>query len=191
MTPLSSAVTARSWRSTRAGKSRTIVESEEYRRIFKDITTRQDSRAADHWKISGHRGSVLAAGVDGPVTGNGCLLGIIDDPFENWKEAQSLNTRNAVWDWWRGTFRTRVWEGGAIILIMTRWHEDDLAGRLLLDQPGRWKVLRLAALAETQAERDQNNKYLGLPLGESDPVGRKPGEPADAETVLEKGYDRD
>jgi predicted phage terminase large subunit-like protein len=161
----------------KSGESRAIVESEEYRRVFPDVRTRKDSRAADHWKIAGHRGSLLAVGVAGPVTGNGCMLAIIDDPFENWKSAQSPTIRNSVWEWWRGTFRTRVWEGGAIILIMTRWHEDDLAGRLLQDQPGRWKILRLAALAETQAERDNNNKYLGLPEGESDPVGRKPGEP--------------
>src|SRR5262249_28345496 len=80
-------------------------------------------------------------------------------------------------EWYRTTFRTRIWEGGAIILIMTRWHEDDLAGRLLAEQPGEWTVLRLPGLAETQEERDLNNERLGLPVGEPDPLGRAPGEP--------------
>ena len=63
------------------------------------------------------------------------------------------------------------------MLIQTRWHEDDLAGRLLQDQPGRWAVLRLPAVAETQEERDENNRRLGLPLGALDPLGRQAGEP--------------
>jgi predicted phage terminase large subunit-like protein len=120
---------------------------------------------------------VVAAGVGGPITGHGAALGIIDDPFENWEQAQSQNTRDRVWDWWRGTFRTRVWENGAIVVIMTRWHEDDLCGRLLSEQADRWTVLRLPALAETQSDRDQRNKKLNLPLGEKDPLGRSPGEP--------------
>jgi len=102
--------------------------------------------------------------------------GIIDDPFENWEQAQSQVIRDKVWEWWRGTFRTRVWEDGAIILIMTRWHEDDLAGRLLAEQGDRWTVLRLPALAETQEDRDQRNKKMGLAEGQADPLGRAPGE---------------
>lgn len=84
--------------------------------------------------------------------------------------------RNRVWDWWKGTFRTRIWEGGAVVLVMTRWHADDLAGRLLSDQANLWTVLRLPALAETQEERDEANRRAGLPLGQPDPLGRSPGE---------------
>ncbi len=120
---------------------------------------------------------MLAVGVGGPVTGHGGLLGIIDDPFENWEQSQSLTIRDRVWEWWRTTFRTRIWEHGVIVLIQTRWHEDDLAGRLLQDQPGRWAVLRLPAVAETQDERDENNRRLGLPQGALDPLGRQAGEP--------------
>lgn len=158
-------------------QAREIVNSEEYRRLFPEILLRDDSRAGDHWRLaSPYRGQLVAAGVRGPITGKPAVLGIIDDPFEDWAQAQSVVFRNHVWDWYRGTFRPRVWMGGVIILVMTRWHEDDLAGRLMADQPGRWHILRLPALAETQEERDLNNEFLGLPKGETDPLGRKPGE---------------
>jgi predicted phage terminase large subunit-like protein len=105
------------------------------------------------------------------------MLGIIDDPFENWAQAQSPTIREHVWDWYRTTFRTRVWEGGAIVIICTRWHDDDLAGRLLRQQGEGWQVLRLPAIAETREERAQNNAFLGLPALGEDPLGRAPGEP--------------
>lgn len=159
------------------GQARAVVESQAFQRLFPDIATPRSSRAKDEWAIDGHRGGMRSSGVGGPLTGYGAGLGIIDDPFENWAQAQSLTTRNAVWDWWKGTFRTRIWEHGAIILVMTRWHEDDLAGRLLSEQAREWTVLRLPALAETQEERDKRNTKLNLPVGEPDPLGRAAGEP--------------
>jgi predicted phage terminase large subunit-like protein len=162
---------------SKSRQARQAVESTEFGELFPGISTRRDSRAVDHWELDGRRGGMLAVGVGGPVTGHGGLLGIIDDPFENWEQSQSQTIRDRVWEWWRTTFRTRIWEKGAVILIQTRWHEDDLAGRLLLDQPGRWAVLRLPAVAETQDERDEANRRLGLPAGALDPLGRQPGEP--------------
>jgi predicted phage terminase large subunit-like protein len=159
-----------------SAEARACVESDAYAALFPEVRTRQDSRARQQWRIAGHQGGMLAVGVGGPVTGHGAFLGIIDDPFENWKQAQSLTVRNAVWDWWRGTFRTRIWENGAIILVMTRWHEDDLAGRLLSEQGDTWVVLRLPATAETQVERDESNALVGLPAGQPDPLGREPGD---------------
>lgn len=158
-------------------QARQIVESDEYHRLFPDVNTDRDSRAVDHWTLDGRRGGLLAAGVGGPITGHGGKLGLIDDPFENWAQAQSRTIRERVWDWWRSTFRTRIWEDGAIVLVMTRWHEDDLAGRLLAEQGERWEVLRLPAMAETQEQRDENNKRIGLPTGQRDPLDRQPGEP--------------
>ena len=102
--------------------------------------------------------------------------GIIDDPFENWEQAYSPTIRRKVWEWWRGTFRTRIWEHGTIILILTRWHEDDLAGRILMDQGDEWEVMRLPAVGETQEDRDQRNEKLGLAKGLPDPLDREPGE---------------
>ncbi len=162
---------AKSW------EARTVVESPAYRLLFPGIETDPSSRARNYWRLAGHRGQVVAAGVGGPITGHGSKLGIIDDPIENCQQAQSYTTRETVWQWYRSTFRTRIWEDGAIVLIQTRWHQDDLAGRLLQEQGDRWTVLRLPALAETQAERDEHNRKMGQPAGLPEPLGRQEGEP--------------
>lgn len=163
---------------SKSRQARGIVESEEFTKLFPGVGTRQDSRAVDHWELRPPaRGGLLAAGVGGPITGHGALLGIIDDPFENWAQAQSATIRDHVWEWYRTTFRTRIWEEGAIVIVMTRWHEDDLAGRLLGEQGGDWRVVRLPALAESQDERDDALRRIGRPPGESDPLGRAAGEP--------------
>lgn len=125
-----------------------------------DVSIAQDSGAVARWGIQGHRGGMVAAGVGGPITGRGAHVAIIDDPFKNWQEAASLTTRERVWDWYRSTLRTRLSPGGAIVLVMTRWHEDDLAGRLLNHKGGNeWKVIEFKQYAE-----------------ENDPLGREPGE---------------
>jgi predicted phage terminase large subunit-like protein len=160
-----------------SGQARQVLEGAEFATLFPGIRTRRDSRAVNHWRLAGQRGGLLAVGVGGPITGHGARLGIIDDPFENWEQAQSETWRARVWEWYRTTFRTRIWEQGAIILIMTRWHEDDLAGRLLHEHAGQYTVLRLPALAESQAERDANNARLGLGAGDADPLARAPGDP--------------
>lgn len=168
-------------------KVRDIVEGEAYTNIFGAHATRGDSpieinsvsRAVYKWHLAPpYRGGVRAAGVIGPITGFPAKLGIIDDPVKDMKEAQSPTIREAVWTWYRSTFRTRINEGGAIILIMTRWHPEDLVGKIL-DQASKdqWTILRFPALAETQEDRDRNNLFLGLPVGLPDPLGREPGEP--------------
>lgn len=161
---------------SKSRQARQIVEGAEFKRLFPEVATNPSSRAVNNWELLGRRGGMLAAGVGGPITGHGAMLGIIDDPFENWEQAQSPTYRERAWEWYRTTFRTRVWEAGAIVLIMTRWHEDDLAGRLMLAQPGAWDVLRLPALAETQADRDFHNLRMGLAKGQRDPLRRRPGQ---------------
>jgi predicted phage terminase large subunit-like protein len=161
----------------KSGEARAVVESPLFANLFPDIKTDNTSRSKENWKLEGYRGEMIAAGVGGPITGHGSKIGAVDDPVENWEQAQSKTYRDRAWDWFRTTFRTRIWEHGAIVIIMTRWHVDDLAGRLLQDQGDRWTVLRLPALAETQEERDFNNKRMGLPEGQPDPLFRKPGEP--------------
>ncbi|OAT81136.1 hypothetical protein A6M21_11830 [Desulfotomaculum copahuensis] len=121
------------------------------------------SSAVGRWEIKGHRGGLTAAGIGGPITGRGAHVAIIDDPIKNWEEANSKTYREAVWNWYRTVLRTRLAPQGAIILVLTRWHEDDLAGRLLKEAKNggeQWEVLRLPAVAE-----------------ENDPLGRQPGEP--------------
>jgi len=147
------------FRNSRA--ARAVVESHEYAQIFPEIRTDKNSRAVDRWKVADARGFVVAAGVGGPITGHGAGLGIIDDPIQSWAQAQSETVRDSTWEWFQGTFRTRIWEGGAIVLIMTRWHEDDLAGRLLAEQPDDWTVLRFPALCD-----DPENDLLGRAEGE-------------------------
>jgi hypothetical protein len=93
---------------SKSRQARQVVESPEYAELFPGIGTRRDSRAVDHWQLDGHRGSMLAVGVGGPVTGHGGLLGIIDDPLENWEQAQSQTIRGKLWEWYRTTFRTRI-----------------------------------------------------------------------------------
>jgi predicted phage terminase large subunit-like protein len=104
-------------------------------------------------------GAYLAAGVGQAIPGFRADLGIIDDPIKSRKAADSEADRKAVWEWFNGSFERRLTPGAPIIIILTRWHEDDLVGRLLQTQADQWEVVRLPAEAE-----------------EDDPLGREPGE---------------
>jgi predicted phage terminase large subunit-like protein len=115
-------------------------------------------------------------GIGGALTGFPAKWAVIDDPVKNLAEARSEVKRQEFKDWYRSVLRTRIQQGGAIVIIMTRWDEDDAAGWLLREQPGEWTVLRYPALAETQQDRDTNNKLLGLPEGLPDLLGRASGE---------------
>ncbi len=129
-----------------------------------------NNQSAESWGIEGHRGGVTAAGVGGPITGKGARIAIIDDPVKNAEEANSEVMREKVWDWYQSTLYTRLTPDGRIIVVMTRWHEDDLVGRLLAKekqeieegthQGERWTVINFPALAE-------DNDYLGRKEGES------------------------
>lgn len=158
-------------------QARDLVETSDYRCLFPEVRVSPDKRATDNWRLHGRRGGIVAAGVGGPITGHGAALGIIDDPFENWEQAQSALERKKRWAWYQSTFRTRVWEGGAIVLVMTRWHPEDLVGQLVAQGGEPWVWVRLPAVAETQDERDKLNAELHLPEGLPDPLGREPGEP--------------
>src|SRR5579875_1878252 len=124
-------------------------------------------------------GQYFATGIAGPIIGRRADLVLIDDPIKSQAEADSRAHRERLWDWFRADLTTRLKPGGRIVLIMTRWHPDDLAGRLLeeaaLDRRSAgWTVLRLPALAE-----------------EDDPLGRAPGAPLwpeweDAESLAQK-----
>ena len=104
-----------------------------------------------HWETA-QGGGMWAAGVGGPITGKGFHLGIIDDPLKNAAEAWSARVRQSQKDWFQSTFYTRQEPGGALVLIMTRWHQDDLAGWLLAQEekgvPEGWHLVAFPALAE-------------------------------------------
>jgi predicted phage terminase large subunit-like protein len=125
---------------------RGIVQGEEFRALFPEVTLAADSQAANRWHTSAGGVSVYV-GVGGPITGRGAHIALIDDPFKNREEADSEVRRETVWKWYTSTLRTRLMPGGAIILILTRWHEDDLAGRLLERQGDQWRVVELPAIA--------------------------------------------
>jgi predicted phage terminase large subunit-like protein len=93
-------------------------------------------------------GGMSCAGAGGSITGKGCDLLIIDDPVKNDAEANSKTYRDKVEEWFYSTAYTRLEPGGSIVLIMTRWHEDDLTGRILSSDKDTWKLIKLAALAE-------------------------------------------
>lgn len=124
-----------------------------------DVRLSETNAANKDWGIEEMSGGMLSTGIGGSITGHGADLMIIDDPIKNMKEAGSQLIRDNVWDEWEATLSTRLHNGASVIVIMTRWHEDDLIGRLLSRSPYNWVRLRLPALAE-----------------EDDPMGRKEGE---------------
>ncbi|WP_297490688.1 phage terminase large subunit [Acidocella sp.] len=115
------------------------------------------SKAASRFMLT-QGGEYFASGVRGPITGRRADLILIDDPVKSWAEAESQLSRDGLYDWYRGELSARLKPGGRIVLIMTRWHEDDLAGRLQASEGG-WACLRLPAIA-----------------GAGDALGRAPGE---------------
>lgn len=126
-----------------------------------DMEIQQGNSSVTNWGIAGTEAGMLSGGIRSGITGEGANLLIVDDPIKNHKEANSESFRESVWNEWQNTLLTRLHPGGAIIIILTRWHEDDLAGRILKEaEPGEWHVVKLPALAE-----------------ENDLLGRAPGEP--------------
>lgn len=117
---------------------------------------RQSRGSARFYLESG--GEYFAAGVQGPITGRRADLIVIDDPVKSWAEGENKGARDTLYDWYRAELSARLKPRGRIVLIMTRWHEDDLAGRLMARGHG-WEQLCLPALAEA-----------------GDPLGRAPGE---------------
>ena len=129
-------------------KARELVE--EYGPRF-GVRLRQDSQAANRWDLNKKNGGMQTAGVRGPLTGKGGDILILDDYTKNDEEANSEVYRDKAWDWFLSTFSTRLHKNGAIICVATRWHEDDIIGRLLKAQDAggeRWEVLNLPAIAE-------------------------------------------
>lgn len=138
-----------------------IIDSEEYAGVFPEtsfssntsasINSQKNIRNSEIFEIAGYSGSYRSAGVGGGITGMGADIAIIDDPVKDAKEANSQTYRDSVWDWYTSTFYTRLSPKSGILLGMTRWHEDDLAGRLLADMKNggdQWRVVSFPAIAE-------------------------------------------
>lgn len=153
---------------------RSLVRDEPmYRMLFPNAYLSDESASVQRWALAGKSPddpSVVAVGVGGPLTGRGFHLIIVDDPLKGRAEAESVAERENLKAWYRGTLRTRLEPGGAIVIIQTRWHEDDLVGFLLEEAEGdgeEWKVINLPAYA---VDEDAG----GEPI--TDPLERKKGE---------------
>lgn len=123
------------------------------------------SEAAGRWDLaSPHTGGMLTIGVGGSPIGRGADLMIIDDPIKSYEAAMSPLVRRRVREWWAGTMVSRIEPGGAVIIVMARWYEDDLAGYLLsTTEHGEWAELRLPALCD-DPDGDPLGRQLGEPL---------------------------
>lgn len=125
------------------------------------IQLKTGSQAANRIDIVGGEGGLLAAGIGGGLTGRGAHIAIVDDPVKDMADTDSSTMRKRAGDWRTFVLQTRLEPTGPICVIQTRWHEDDLAGRILATERDAWRVIDLPALADTP----------------DDSLGRAPGEP--------------
>jgi len=123
------------------------------------FSLRIDSKAANRWNTKAG-GGMTAAGINSGLTGRGFDLGIIDDPFKDWKDSHSPAMRRRAVDWFESVFYTRREPGASIIVLMTRWHEDDLCGFLLNEHGDDWEHISLPGIAEA-------NDPLGRDIGQA------------------------
>lgn len=156
---------------SKSRQARTVCMTEAYREIFPDAWLNPAGNpfgyyaigrgATEEWETP--NGSIFkCAGIGAGLTGRGFHFGLIDDPVKGRAEAESSTIRDRDWDWYVTVFCTRAMPGARKLLIMTRWNQDDLAGRILKrmqDGGEQWKVINLKAIAE-----------------KNDPIGRRPGE---------------
>nr|DAW81233.1 MAG TPA: Large Terminase [Caudoviricetes sp.] len=149
-----------------------IMDDESYHNIFPDSSLNekriatvsgQPLRNSEIFEIAGHSGAYRSAGVGGGITGMGADIAIIDDPVKDAKEANSQTVRDSVWDWYTTTLYTRLSPKSGVLLGMTRWHEDDLAGRLIEEMKSggdQWRIVKFPAIAEENEEYRKEGEPL-------------------------------
>ena len=130
------------------------------KQLWLGISVTSDQRAIDLWTTS-EGGEYFCIGARGAITGRRADLVIIDDPIKSQADAESGRQRDHIWEWYKSDVTTRLKPGGRIILIMTRWHPDDLGGQLLEQARAEWRVVRLPAIAEPD---DPLGRPVGTPL---------------------------
>lgn len=159
--------------------SRTIqrtIDSTEYAAVFPNTrlngqncstdASRGYLRNVDIFETVGYGGFYKAVGVGGSLTGTPVDIGIIDDPIKDYAEAHSQVFRDRVWSWYTDVFLTRLHNESKQLLIMTRWHEDDLAGRLLAREPEKWHVVSIPAIREDMS-MEEDPREIGEALWEA------------------------
>jgi len=176
-------------------KVRNMITSDRYSNVFGERSTLEepvdistDSRSSTSWALRApHQGGVIAAGVGGGITGRPADLLVVDDPFKNREQADSLQYRKSVISWFGSSAMTRLRKGSAVVIMHTRWHRLDLTGELLRamvqdERADQWDILCLPAIAlepeEYAVDEAQQREKMreGIYLNLSDPLGRKPGE---------------
>lgn len=170
---------------------RNMILSDQYKAVFgklspsdEPVALSSDSKGAAAWDLAApHRGGMIATGVGGAVPGRAKGLGLFDDPIKGEKEAQSQQVRDDAWDFYVASFRPRMRAG---VMVMTHWHPDDPAGRVIKDmvtKPNgdKWKILMLPGIVEDgmfaankEEQRQKMEEGVYLPL--RDPLGRAVGE---------------
>lgn len=143
------------------GRTRDLVNSSTYKSIFPGVRLKQGDESKGEW-MTNQKGCYVSVGVGGATTGKGADIFEIDDPIKNAEEAESEVYRDKVWEWFKTVAWTRLEPNGVMIVILTRWHMDDLAGRILKDPEFKkiTEVIEYPALAE----KDEEFRTLGEAL---------------------------
>jgi predicted phage terminase large subunit-like protein len=184
--------------------ARNIIRDDYYQRLFGKLSPSDpveldpSTNSGEQWKINGHRGGMRATGIGGSISGHPADYMLIDDPVKNMQEAQSLAVQTHNYNEYHATLKTRLAPGAPVVLLQTRWDDEDLAGKLLKDQHAaggdRWVVVRMPLVCEAPGERHQANEMMGIieepdVLGRNpkdDPLNRQPGEVLDPERFDEE-----
>lgn len=153
-----------------------IIASDEYATLFPETRINAKNASTDAkgawlnnseiFEIVEHGGFYKNVGVGGSLTGTPADIGIIDDPVKDAAEADSLTIRARVWDWYDTVFSTRLHNASKQLLTMTRWHVDDLAGRILKKSGDDWRVLKLPAIKEKTTYHIADKRKEGEALWE-------------------------
>lgn len=129
-------------------KVRDVIQ--DHKKLF-GLKVRNDVSAINNWELT-TGGGMVTAGVGGPITGKGGNLLLLDDPVKNWEEAESETYREKAYDWFKSTFYSRAEPGASVIIIMTRWHEGDVVGKILADNPEKWDYIKFPAICEDEED---------------------------------------
>ena len=150
-----------------------VIQSPEYKRIFpntkinpKGAHSRESDEinSATRFEIVKRRGFLNSASIQGGISGVPCDIGIIDDAYKDRADAESENTRGRVWDWYTDAFVARMHNETQQLITMTRWHEDDIVGKLVREQPDNWTVLVLPAVREEDWGYNKDPRKVGEAL---------------------------
>ncbi len=141
------------------GKVKNHILSDATKRVFPDLELKQDTKSKTHFETT-KRGEYSAVGIGGPATGRGAHLFVVDDPVKNRQDAESSVIQETCISWYKSVALTRLMPGASVILMMTRWHPNDLVGYVLKNSSENWEVLELPAIAE-------KNDLLGRKEGEA------------------------